>query len=250
MDLELTDRVALVTGSSRGIGYAIASRLREEGCRVVLNSRNLTELKQSAAQLQVPFLVGDVQDAAEAKRIVGECQELYGALDILVCNVGSGSSVPPGQETEDEWLRVMRLNLGATTNTVTAARHYMQNRSGAAILCISSICGCEALGAPIAYSAAKAALNSFVIGSSRYLSKEGIRINALAPGNILFEGSTWERKLGEDQSSVASMLQREVALGRLGTPQEVADMACFLCSPLAGFATGAVYVLDGGQLRH
>jgi 3-oxoacyl-[acyl-carrier protein] reductase len=122
-------------------------------------------------------------------------------------------------------------------------------RTGSAIICISSICGLAALGAPVTYSAAKAALNATVKGLARPLAKEGIRINAVAPGNILFPGGTWDRKLQEDKDGVEAMLTREVALGRLGTPGEIAGLVTFLASPRAGFITGAIYVADGGQLR-
>ena len=117
------------------------------------------------------------------------------------------------------------------------------------ILCISSICGLAALGAPVTYSAAKAALNATVRGLARPLAAEGIRINALAPGNILFEGGTWARKLAEAPEAVAAMLARDVPLQRLGTVEEIADIAAFLASPKASFITGTVVVADGGQLR-
>ena len=248
MDLGLTDKVALVTGSSRGIGREIAVALAAEGCKVIINGRNQDFLTKVAAQLGVSAIAGDVSNSKTASVLVDQAAAIHGRLDVLVCNVGSGASVPTGSEDEREWARMFDVNLFSTTNTVEAARPHLRESLGT-VLCISSICGCAALGAPIAYSAAKAALNSFVAGAARYLAKENIRINALAPGNILFEGSTWERKLEVDPDGVASMLAREVALGRLGTSQEVAAMAAFLCSDKASFATGGIYVLDGGQLR-
>ena len=116
------------------------------------------------------------------------------------------------------------------------------------IVCISSICGNEVVpGAPVTYSAAKAALNSYVRGIARPLGKQGIRINAIAPGNILFDGSVWSRNLAEDESAVKKMLERDVALNQLGTPMNVAELAAYLVSPRANFATGGIWTLDGGQ---
>jgi 3-oxoacyl-[acyl-carrier protein] reductase len=133
---------------------------------------------------------------------------------------------------------------------IEAARSVMQRGHGdRAIVCLSSICGLAALGAPVTYSAAKAALNATVRGLARPLAEVGIRINAVAPGNILFDGGTWARKLAENKQGVDDMLAREVALRRLGTPEEIADVTAFLASPRAAFITGTVIVADGGQLR-
>jgi len=104
-------------------------------------------------------------------------------------------------------------------------------------------------GAPVTYSAAKAALHAYVRGVARPLGKMGIRINSIAPGNILFEGSVWSRKLQETPAAVDSMLECDVALARLGTPREVAELVAYLSSPRSGFASGAVWTLDGGQVH-
>jgi 3-oxoacyl-[acyl-carrier protein] reductase len=119
-----------------------------------------------------------------------------------------------------------------------------------AIVCVSSICGLEVVaGAPVTYSAAKAALHAYVRGIARPLGKDNVRINAVAPGNIVFDGSTWSRKLAENGEAVQAMLDKDVALGRLGTAREVAGLVAYLASPRAGFATGAIWTLDGGQVR-
>ena len=187
MHLELTGKKALVTGSTRGIGRAIAQILHAEGCCVALNGRSAAEVLSVADELtQAVAVVGDVTKPEEACRIVKEATEKIGGLDILICNVGSGSSVPPGEEIYEEWQRMFALNLWSTTNIVEAARNTLVASKGA-IVCISSICGLEVVpGAPVTYSAAKAALHAYVRGIARPLGKQGVRINAVALGNVLF----------------------------------------------------------------
>lgn len=250
MELNLNGKTALVTGASRGIGKSIAEMLHAEGCRVALNSRNAGDLIKVTAELSGAVTIqADVTQPEQAQQMIAATIEALGHLDILVCNVGSGSSVSPGNEDYQEWQRVFAVNLWSTTNTVEAAREALSTTKGV-IICISSICGVEVVpGAPVTYSAAKAALHAYVRGIARPLGQQGVRINAIAPGNILFDGSVWSRKLKEDSSAVQAMLKRDVALASLGTPHDVAELVAYLVSPRAGFATGGVWTLDGGQVR-
>jgi NAD(P)-dependent dehydrogenase (short-subunit alcohol dehydrogenase family) len=251
MKLDLQSKVILVTGSSRGIGYSIAQVLSDEGSKVILNGRDLCQLELAAKNLPNAFVIaGDVSDPVESNYLISKVKEKYGRLDGLVCNVGSGSSVSPGCETYEEWQRAFSVNFFTATNMVESAQDLLAESEGA-IVCISSICGLETIqGAPVTYSVTKAGLNAYVKGIARPLGKKGIRINAVAPGNILFEGSVWDRKMAQDKESVKNMLDKEVALSRLGNPFEVADLVAYLLSSKAGFATGSIWTLDGGQVRN
>jgi len=252
VQIQLEGKSVLVTGSSKGIGRAIAEAFLAEGAHVAFNSRNADELNRViAAQIggRAIAVIGDVSKTDQSQGVIEQVLAAFGKLDILVCNVGSGRSVPPGAETHEEWLRVFELNLWSATNMVEASRHELAKTRGA-IICISSICGQELIpGAPLTYSAAKAALNSYVRGIARPLGQDGVRINAIAPGNILFEGSVWQRKINENSELVEQMLGHDVALAKLGTPQDVANLALWLASPLASFCTGSIFVADGGQVR-
>ena len=252
MQFLLQGKSVLVTGSSRGIGRAIAEAFLAAGADVAFNGRSVEELERTVSAQACGKAIavsGDVSKPDLARKVVEQVLTAFGKLDVLVCNVGSGRSIPPGSETHEEWLRVFELNLWSATNMVEAANHALV-ASGGAVICISSICGQEVVpGAPLTYSAAKAALNAYVRGVARPLGKNGVRINAIAPGNILFEGSVWQRKMDEDSAAVEQMLARDVALAKLGTPQDVANLALWLASPTASFCTGSIFVADGGQVH-
>lgn len=250
MMLDLEGKVVLVTGSTRGIGYNIAKMLCSAGCKLIINGRNKSSVMSVAKEF--PGSIGihaDVSKPHEAKKLINTVIDLFGRLDGIVCNVGGGKSVEPGEETFKEWNRVLSLNLFSATNIVEAATQCLSKTKGS-IVCISSICGTEVVsGAPVTYSAAKAALNSFVKGISRPLGKKSIRINAIAPGNILFKDSVWEKKVNDDSTLVDKMLSNEVSLGMLGDPNDISDLTAYLLSSNAKFVTGAVWNVDGGQTR-
>lgn len=252
MDCDLANKCVLVTGSSRGIGLAIAFAFLAHGCRVIINSRNEEELKNivlKANNKNLSYICGDVSDNLIARKIVSQVIRKYQKLDVVVCNVGSGVSVLPGEENCSEWQRVFAINLWSTTNIVEHAKEYLALSKGS-VICISSICGLEVIpNAPVTYSAAKAALNAFVKGISRPFGAIGIRINAVAVGNIIFDGSVWEQKLKDDENKTKTFINNEVPLRRFGVPDDVAETVIWLSSSGANFVTGSVVVVDGGQVR-
>jgi len=250
MNCSLKDKVIIVTGSSRGIGLSIAESIAAHGAIPILNARGTVKLEESSRKIPNAYPVAaDVSVLKHAEELVNRVYEKFGKINGLVCNVGTGKSVQPGQETFAEWQKIFAINLWSTTNMVEASKRHLADTRGS-IVCISSICGEDVIPeAPITYSVAKAALNAYVRGVARPLGHLGIRINAIAAGNILFEDSSWDEKLKIDPVAVRSMLEREVSLGRLGSPDEIACTACFLLSDCSTFTTGSIFRVDGGQAR-
>ena len=147
------------------------------------------------------------------------------------------------------WEEMFMSNFYSATNVIESATDSLEKSKGS-VVCISSICGIEEIpGAPIEYSVAKAALNSYVKLASKKLGRKGIRINAVAPGNIIFKNSVWDLKMRENSNSVKQMLNNEVPLNRLGNPDEISNLVVWLASDEASFVTGSIMVADGGQTR-
>lgn len=250
MDLALAGKRILVTGASRGIGLGIASAFHSQGCVVVANGRSKINLDSSTSgKKDWHGVVGDVTDPNQAHDVIKRTLDILGGLDVLVCNVGSGASAAPGQEQFSDWQKSLSINLLSATNMVEAAVSALKTSRGG-VVCVSSICGVEVVrGAPVTYSAAKAALNAYIRGIAVPLGADGVRINGIAPGNILFEGSTWDAKVSASASEVEKMLEANVPLKRLGGIADVANLALWLSSPLSGFITGSIHLTDGGQTR-
>jgi len=248
MDLELKDRVALVTGASRGIGKAIALAFAAEGARVALVARGEERLRAAAAEvaaLGVPTLpvVADVTAAADVERLTRETMAAFGRIDALVNN--AGGSFP---DDDEGWEQAYRANIEAAVRCTRAVVPQMRAQGGGAIVHVASIWGREA-GGGLPYNAMKAAMISHAKNSALALAKDGIRVNSVAPGSVRFPGGSWDRRAEADPEGMARFVRENIAMGRFGTPEEIASVVVFLCSPRASWVTGACVNIDGGQTR-
>jgi 3-oxoacyl-[acyl-carrier protein] reductase len=251
MDLGLKDKVAIVTGSSRGIGRSIALGLADEGCKLVICARGEEKLQETAREIQkkgvdVVPVVADIVKKEGANRVVDHAMSSFDRIDVLVNNVGGSNRKPFVDHTDEDWQAIIDMNLFAAIRMSRLVVPGMAERGSGSIIMISSIWGRE-LGGPSSYNTTKAAL----VGLSKNLAKElapkGVRVNTVAPGSILFPGGGWDRRQKEDPEGMAAFVKQNMPLGRFGKPEEVANLVVFLASERASLMTGTCINVDGCQ---
>jgi NAD(P)-dependent dehydrogenase (short-subunit alcohol dehydrogenase family) len=265
MNLDLNDRVAVVTGASKGIGLAVTRTLLDEGARVVATSRSSTpELDALGDELiHVP---ADLMDPDAPAEVIARAVEAFGGLDILVNNAGGP---PPGTKlprfgfldlTDDDWRAMFEFNLLSAVRACRAAVPLLVERGGGAIVNVSSVHGRQPSGVNVDYGAAKAALINLTKALSEEFGPEGVRVNGVCPGPVVTPWWTDEggaadilaAQTGSDRDSVLSTVAPELmqlATGRLAEPQEIADAVVLLASPRSGSTTGTEFVVDSGLLK-
>jgi 3-oxoacyl-[acyl-carrier protein] reductase len=257
MDLGLAGKIAIVTGSSRGLGLASARALVGEGCRVTICARGEARLHEAADEIRTAGADGrdsvlpvaiDLSTAGGVESVVDRTVEAFGGLDILVNNVGLARGAGITETSDAEWTEAIEHTLFPAIRASRLAVPHMRRRGGGAIVMIASIYGREA-GGRMTYNAVKAGEISLAKSMARELARDNIRVNSVAPGSISFPGGSWHRRQQEDPAGIADFVSRELPFGRFGRPEEVGAVVAFLVSPCASWISGASVPVDGCQSR-
>ena len=251
MKVDLSGKVAIVTGASRGIGRAIALALARDGADILVNARsNIGEARKVAGKIEsmgrrVLVILADVSNKEDVDNMVKKTIEVFGKIDILVNNAGVvGSTVPIQELKEEDWDRIISVDLKGTFLCCKAVVPHMINRRSGKIVNISSIAGKEGNANMTAYSAAKAGIIGFTKALSEEVARYGIRVNCVCPALI-------ETELAERMDKQqAEYLKSKIPLGRLGKPEEVAELVKFLVSDASDFIAGQAYNIDGGRGKY
>jgi 3-oxoacyl-[acyl-carrier protein] reductase len=257
LDLDLKGRVILIAGASRGIGLGITEACLAEGAKVAMIARGVETLEAARARLAKQYgeenvwaRAGDMRITEVIEASVAGAESALGPLWGAVANVGI-HPCPLGIEVDDEtWDAGFGQNLDSAFRLARAALRRLMVRGEGSLLMISSIAGVNAMGSPLTYGTAKSAVNHLAKELARMAGPNNVRVNALAPGNIIFPGGSWdERSKGPRADNWLRWVQREVPMKRFGTPEEIGAVAAFMLSPRASFLTGALMQVDGGQTR-
>ena len=256
MDLGLTDKIAIVTGSSRGLGLASARALAAEGGRVCICARGEESLAEAALEVEalakkpgmVAAVQADVSTTAGVELVLDRCVETFGGLDILVNNVGRAAGSDIMGTTDAEWQDAIDETLFPAIRASRLAVPHMKARGGGVILMIASIWGRES-GGRMTYNAVKAAEISLAKAMAQQLAPMNIRVNSVAPGSIHFPGGSWAKRQEADPEGIAEFIKRDLPFGRFGRAEEVGSVVAFLASARASWVSGASITVDGCQSR-
>ncbi|MGZ3691024.1 MAG: SDR family NAD(P)-dependent oxidoreductase [Pseudobdellovibrio sp.] len=244
-------KIALITGSSRGIGQHIALKLSKENYTVIITGRHQTDIDSTCDQIKknggvCEAFLGDLTTEEGLKNSLEFVTQKFNQLDVLVTNIGSGKTPNENIVEIAEWKRVFDINFFSAVLAVNTFLPLIEKTQGQ-IVCIASIAGIEKITAPISYSVAKAAVIAYVQNLMRPLSEKKVRINAVSPGNVWIENGSWYNKMQQDPSRTQGIIQNQVALKKFVEPQEIANAVWFTIENPS--MTGQNIVVDAGQTR-
>ncbi len=253
MDLELKGKKALVTGGSRGLGRAAALALAGEGCDVAIVARTPETLEATAAEIRdigvnARAIRADVTDPDDVRRMVAEASAGLGGLDILIANAGGSAGGGLLEASDEDWQFTLDMNLMHAVRAVRAATPFFKDRGGGAIVVVASVTGMTP-SAPAQYGVAKAAEIYLAAALAMELAQHNIRINAVAPGSIMFDGGGWAKRLEEQPEAMERFADQQFPFKRLGKPEEIGDVIAFLVSARASWITGTTISVDGAQVN-
>jgi len=225
----------------------------KEGCHVAFSARGEEALKateREVAELGAKVLAvqADMTNTADIERLVNHTVERFGSVDVLVNNVGGSRGGQNWDTPDEDWADVLYLNLFAAVRTTRLVIPLMRKRGWGRVINITSIYGREAGGA-MTYNAVKASMNSWSKSLAKQLAKDGILVNVVAPGSVLFPGGSWERRQKENPVFIENFVRNDMPLGRFGRPEEISAMVTFLASERASLMAGACVNVDGCQSR-
>ena len=243
MDLKLNDKIAIVTGSSKGLGFASAKALVGEGCRVTICARNAAQLSEAETELKA-----DAGRAGAVLTVQADVAKPDGIASVVARTVQEFGGGGITAATDDDWRAAFDRTLYPAIRASRAAVPYLRRSEAGVIIMIASIWGRES-GGLMTYNAVKAAEISLGKSMAQQLAPEGIRVVTVAPGSILFSGGSWHRRQQEDPEGIAKFVESELPFGRFGRAEEVGAVVAFLCSPRASWVSGACIPVDGCQSR-
>jgi 3-oxoacyl-[acyl-carrier protein] reductase len=239
-------KVIFITGSSSGIGFELAKKFLDLGFEIAINSNNIRNLKKASKFLNnCKYFLGDVTNIKSLKKIFFQIKREYKKIDFLICNYGNSNF----NNNHLDFEYAFKKNFFTTVNTINYSLPILKENKSK-IICISSVCGIEIIkNAPLGYSIAKSAVNNYVKGISNILAEKGISINSIAPGNVMFKGSLWEKKIKNNLKRTKKYIKDNVPINKFASIEDIFGVIRILLLQESNFITGCTYIVDGGQTK-
>ena len=242
----LKKKIVFISGSSSGIGFYLAKSFKEKNYKIIIHGRDLKKLKRAAKKLgNCSYISGDLTKEKNISQITQTLKKKYNFIDLLICNQGNSQFKKNNLDIKFAFDN----NFFSTINLISSSKKLLR-RNASKIICISSICGLETIsGAPLGYSIAKSALNFYIKNFSYQLADDGISINGIVPGNIYFEGSTWQKKMIKNSKKTKRYIKQNVPINKFGKVEDIFAICKTISDDTSNYITGSLFKIDGGQTK-